>query len=147
MINLKYMDIALSEAKKAFDSNEVPVGCVIVKNSKILATAHNTCIQKNNSTLHAEMNAIEEAITACGQKDLQDCDVYVTLEPCAMCAGALINAKVKRVYIGAMEPKSGCFGSVTDFNQLDFNHRIETYYGIKEDECKDIIKKFFENKR
>ena len=147
MIELKFMETAISEAQKAFLQGEIPVGCVIVKNGKIIARTHNTTQKNKNSVCHAEMNAIMQAIEVTGEKDLRDCDVYVTLEPCPMCAGAFINLKVKRLFIGAPEPKSGCFGSVSDFNMLNFNHKIEVYYGICEDSCKKLMTDFFKSKR
>ena len=141
------MELAIEEAKKAYNSDEVPVGCVITDGKHVISASHNTTESKNNITHHAEMNAINLAIKALGTKDLKNCDVYVTLEPCPMCAGALINSKVKRIYIGAMEPKSGCFGSKIDFNTLGFNHKPEIYYGICEDECSNILTEFFKDKR
>ena len=144
---MKYMESALEEAKKAFGSDEVPVGCVITDGKRIISASHNTTETENDITCHAEINAIKSAIKILKTRDLKNCDVYVTLEPCPMCAGALINAKVKRIYIGAMEPKSGCFGSKIDFNTLGFNHKPEIYYGICEDECSNILTQFFKNKR
>jgi len=142
-----YMNIALEEAKNAFDNNEIPVGCVIVSNGKVIAKSHNTTVSDNNDTHHAEINAINFAIKTLNKKNLTGCEMYVTLEPCPMCAGAIINSKIKRVYIGAQEPKSGCFGSVTDLCNLNFNHKPEVYIGIKEDECKLLMRSFFINKR
>ena len=144
---MKYMDLAIEEAKKASDFDEVPVGCIITDGKSIISSSHNTTEAENDVTCHAEINAIKSAIKTLGTKDLKNCDVYVTLEPCPMCAGALINAKVKRIYIGAMEPKTGCFGSKIDFNSLNFNHKPELYYGICEDECSKLLVDFFKNKR
>ena len=144
---MKYMEFALSEAKKAFMDNEVPVGCVIVKDNNVIASAHNTTISDMNDTHHAEINAINEAIARIGDKNLMGCDMYVTLEPCPMCAGAIINTKIKRIYIGADEPKSGCFGSAIDFNIIGFNHKPEIYHGICEEECKTLMKDYFKCKR
>lgn len=144
---MKHMQEALIEAKKAFEAGEVPVGCVIVKSGKIISSAHNTTEASKDPTCHAEINAIKKALTAVGEKSLTDCEMYVTLEPCAMCAGAVINSKIKRVYIGAQEPKSGCFGSVADLSNIGLNHKPEIYIGICEDECKEILKKFFKDKR
>lgn len=141
------MDYAIKEAKKAYAEDEVPVGCVIVKNNKILASAHNTTIRECNNTKHAEINAINHAIKLLGTKELTECEMYVTLEPCPMCAGAIINTKIKRLYIGAPEPKSGCFGSKTDFSLLEFNHKPEVYHGICEDESKKMLRNFFDKKR
>ncbi len=144
---MKHMQEALIEAKKAFEAGEVPVGCVIVKNGKTISSTHNTTEALKDPTCHAEINAIKKALAAVGEKSLADCELYVTLEPCAMCAGAVINSKIKRVYIGAQEPKSGCFGSVVDLSKAGLNHKPEIYIGICEDECKDILKKFFKDKR
>ena len=141
------MDLAIKEAKKAYNDDEVPVGCVITRNGVVIAKSHNETNAKCNSTCHAEMTAIQKALKKTVNKDLPDCEMYVTLEPCPMCAGAIINAKIKRLYIGAMEPKSGCFGSITDFNKLKFNHKTDVYYGIGEEECANLLKDFFKNKR
>lgn len=147
LIDLKFMDAAIIEAKKAFSDNEVPVGCVIVHNGQIIAQSHNTTEKESDATCHAEINAIKEAEKFLKQKVLNECDMYVTLEPCPMCAGAIINSKIKRIYIGAEEPKSGCFGSKIDFNKIGFNHTPEVYMGINEEECKNLMKDFFEKKR
>ena len=144
---MKYMEMAIEEAKKAYDCDEVPVGCVITDGKSVIASSHNTTESDKDITCHAEINAIKSALKSLGTKDLKNCDVYVTLEPCPMCAGALINAKVKRIYIGAMEPKSGCFGSKIDFNKLGFNHKPEIYYGISEDASSKLMTDFFEKKR
>ncbi len=144
---MKFMDLAIEEAKKAYSEDEVPVGCVITRNGTVIAKAHNETNAKCNSTCHAEVTAIQKALEKTENKDLSDCEMYVTLEPCPMCAGAIINTKIKRLYIGAMEPKSGCFGSITDFNKLNFNHKADVYYGIREEECASILKVFFKNKR
>ncbi len=141
------MNKAIEMAKKAYSMDETPVGCVIVKDGVIIAAEHNTTIKDANATHHAEINAINCASTYVGCSNLSDCELYVTLEPCPMCAGAIINSKIKRVYIGAPEPKSGCFGSVSNFNTLNFNHKPEVYIGICEDECKQIMKDFFKGKR
>ena len=144
---MKLMELAFEEAVKAFNQNEIPVGCVITLNGNVIARAHNTTIAECNNTKHAEINAINQALEFVNQKELKDCEMYVTLEPCPMCAGAIINTKIKRLYIGAQEPKSGCFGSKTDFSTLKFNHSPEVYHGICEDKCKKIMVDFFENKR
>ncbi len=144
---MKFMDLAIEEAKKAYDEDEVPVGCVITHNGAVIAKSHNETNAKNNSTRHAEMIAIEKALEEIEKKDLSNCEMYVTLEPCPMCAGAIINTKLKRLYIGTMEPKSGCFGSIIDFNRLNFNHKVDVYYGIREEECSNIMKDFFKAKR
>lgn len=144
---MKYMDFAVKEAKIANSSDEIPVGCVIVKDGKVIASAHNTCEEEKNSTCHAEINAINIACDFLREKYLDDCEMYVTLEPCAMCAGAIINSRIKRLYIGAMEPKTGCCGSVTDLFNSELNKSTEVYIGINEDECKNLMKNFFRFKR
>ena len=144
---MRYMSYALKEAAKAADEGEVPVGCIIIKDGKVIAASHNTVESSHDATCHAEINAIKAACEKTGEKTLADCEMYVTLEPCPMCAGAVISAKIKRIYIGAQEPKSGCFGSVCDFSVMKFNHKPEIYIGINEDECSQVLKNFFKNKR
>lgn len=144
---LDFMKMAVAEAKKAYNLNEIPVGCVITYKGQVISQAHNTCVEYKDVTCHAELIAIKKAIEYLGEKDLKECDIYVTLEPCPMCAGAIINTKIKRLYIGAMEPKSGCFGSKIDFTRLGFNHSPEVYYGICEDECRKLMKDFFNKLR
>ncbi len=143
---MNFMNEALIEAKKAFDEEEIPVGAVIVKNNKIIARDHNRCESKSDSTLHAEMNVIKKVIKDFGEKVLDGCELYVTVEPCPMCAGAIINSRIKRVYIGCAQPKTGSLGSVCDLSTL-FPHKPEIYFGFCEDECKDLMQKFFEIKR
>lgn len=141
-----YMEEAIKEAKKAYDSGEVPVGCVIVKNKQIIARAHNMTESTNDATGHAELLAIKSALKAEKKKYLEECEIYVTLEPCAMCAGAIINTRIKRLYIGAPEPKTGCCGSVVNlFSEVSGN--TEVYIGMSEDRCKHLLKDFFKSKR
>ena len=143
----KYMEKAIEAAQAAADSGEIPVGVVIVRGGEIIAAASNTVQRDNCPLCHAEINAIAQAAKICG-KYLDDCDMYVTLEPCAMCTGAIINARMKRLYIGAAEPNSGCCGSRYDLvtkNPLCAD--MEVYYGISETKCADIIKSFFEKLR
>ena len=143
----KYMSAALDQAKQAIEQNEVPVGCVIVYNDNIIAKAHNTVEQNKCPTCHAEINAINEAAKVMG-KYLNDCDMYVTLEPCPMCTGAIIGAKIKRLYIGAPDSKTGCCGSNLDIiTKQHFNHKVEVYHGIMESKCSEIISDFFKQKR
>ncbi len=145
---MKYMELALEEAKKAYDADEIPVGTVIVKNNEIIAKAHNTSETECDCTCHAEINAIREACKALGTKTLSDCELYVTIEPCAMCAGAIINARIKRLYISSPEPKTGCCGSRTDLTKSAlFNHNIEVYWGFNEDESRALMQDFFKEKR
>ena len=147
-MNNKFMKEALKEAKKAYEKLEVPVGAVIVKDGKIIARAHNLKETKFDTTKHAEILAIQKASKKLNSWRLLDCEMYVTLEPCSMCAGALINSRVKKVYIGASDEKTGAVGSV--FNLLDdytFNHKVAYEKGIMKDECEDILKDFFRTLR
>ena len=144
----KFMKAALKEAKKAYDKLEVPVGAVIVKDGKIIARAHNLKETKFDTTRHAEILAIQKASKKLNSWRLLDCEMYVTLEPCSMCAGALINSRIKKVYIGASDEKTGAVGSV--LNLLDdytFNHKVEYVKGILQDECEELLKDFFKNLR
>lgn len=144
----KFMKAALKEAKKAYDKLEVPVGAVIVKDRKIIARAHNLKETKNDTTKHAEILAIQKASKKLNSWRLIDCEMYVTLEPCSMCAGALINSRIKKVYIGASDPKTGAVGSV--FNLLEdytFNHKVEYEKGVMQEECENILKEFFKELR
>lgn len=144
----KYMRLALKEAKKAYDKKEIPVGAVIVKDDKVIAKAHNLKEQKNDTTKHAEIMAIQKASKKLGCWRLEDCEMYVTLEPCSMCAGALIQARLKKVYIGTMDYKTGACGSVLNLlNDYKFNHTVELETGILKDECENILKDFFKNLR
>ena len=142
-----FMLEALKEAKKAYNLGEVPVGAVIVKDDKVIAKAHNLCENKNDATMHAELIAIKKAMLKLNTKWLSDCELYVTLEPCPMCAGAIINARVKEVIFGAYDIKGGAVTSKTDLFNLGFNHKPTLYCGIKEKECKELLKDFFKEKR
>lgn len=142
------MKEALKEAKKAFDKEEVPVGAIIVKDGKIIARAHNEKETKNDSTSHAEINAIKKACKKLGSWRLLDCEMYVTLEPCSMCAGALINSRIKKLYIGTDDMKTGACGSVLNLlGDYKFNHKIEVEKYILKDECEKILKSFFKKLR
>ena len=140
----KFMGAALKEAQKAYDKLEVPVGAVIVKDDKIIARAHNLKETKYDTTKHAEILAIQKASKKLESWRLLDCDLYVTLEPCSMCAGAMINSRIRKVYIGASDEKTGAVGSV--FNLLEdytFNHKVEYEKGILKDKCERILSDFF----
>ena len=127
----KYMKEALKEAKKAYDKEEVPVGAIIVKDGKIIARAHNLKETKKDTTYHAEILAIQKASKKLEAWRLEECEMYVTLEPCSMCAGALIQSRIKKVYIGTMDYKTGACGSVFNlFNDYTFNHKVECEIGI-----------------
>lgn len=143
-----FMHKALEEAQKAFEKDEVPVGAVIVRNGGIIAAGHNCRESLKDATAHAEMIAIKKACEALGGWRLIDCEMFVTLEPCAMCSGAILQARIERLYIGAMDPKGGTAGSVLDiFEDYHFNHKTEVIKGILEDECSQILKDFFKRKR
>jgi tRNA(adenine34) deaminase len=143
-----FMQKALEEAQKAYDKDEVPVGAVIVRNGEIIAVGHNCRELSKDATAHAEMLAIREACEVLGGWRLLDCDMYVTLEPCSMCSGAILQARIERLYIGTMDPKGGAAGSILNlFEDYHFNHKTEVIKGILEDECSQILKDFFKRKR
>lgn len=147
-IKEKFMKEALKEAKKAYNKLEVPVGVVIVKNNQIIARAHNIKEQKQDTTKHAEILAIQKASKKLGNWRLTDCEIYVTLEPCSMCAGALINSRIKKVYIGTSDAKTGACGSVLNLlKDYKFNHNVEIETGILQEECETMLKKFFKELR
>lgn len=140
----EFMKIALTEAKKAFNKEEVPVGAVIVQNGKVIAKAHNLKETKNDTTCHAEILAIQKASKKLKKWRLTDCEMYVTLEPCSMCAGALINCRLKKLYIGTMDTKTGACGSVLNLlRDYKFNHIVEIETGILRQDCEKILKDFF----
>ena len=144
----KFMKEAIKQARKAYDKLEVPVGAVIVKDGKIIARAYNQKETKNDTTNHAEILAIKKASKKLESWRLIDCDMYVTLEPCSMCAGALIQSRIRKVYIGAPDAKTGACGSV--FNLLEdykFNHKVEVETGILQSECEEMLKSFFKELR
>lgn len=144
----KFMKEALKEAKKAYKKLEVPVGAVIVKDDKIIARAHNIKEEKKDTTKHAEIIAIQKASKKLENWRLTDCEMYVTLEPCSMCAGALIGARIKKVYIGTMDEKTGACGSVLNLlKDYKFNHQVEVESGILQKECEELLKDFFKKLR
>lgn len=144
----KYMRAALKEAQKAYNKGEIPVGAVIVKDDKIIARAHNLKELKKDTTKHAEIIAIQKASKKLESWRLEDCEMYVTLEPCSMCAGALIQSRIKKVYIGTMDYKTGACGSVLNLlNDYKFNHYVEIENGILKNECENMIKQFFKELR
>lgn len=152
MVNLgneeKYMLEALKEAKKAYKKGEIPVGAIIVKNGEIIARGHNLKEIKNDTTNHAEIIAIQKASKKLEAWRLEDCEMYVTLEPCTMCAGAMINSRIKKVIIGTKDPKTGACGSVLNlFEDYTFNHKVEYKFGVLQAECEKIIKDFFKDLR
>ncbi len=144
----RFMKEALKEAKKAYDKLEVPVGCVIVKDGKIISRAHNLKETKKDTTKHAEILAIQKASKRIDAWRLLDCDMYVTLEPCSMCAGAIINSRIRNLYIGTMDKKTGAAGSVLNlFEDFTFNHKVIVETGILQTQCEKILKDFFKELR
>ena len=140
----KYMKAAIREAKKAYALDEVPIGCVIVQDGTIIARGYNRRNTEGNTLAHAELTAIKKASKKTGDWRLEDCTMYVTLEPCQMCAGALMQSRIDRVVIGSMNPKAGCAGSVMNLLQEPgFNHQVELEKGILEEECSTMLKEFF----
>ncbi|MDD5584351.1 MAG: tRNA adenosine(34) deaminase TadA [Candidatus Omnitrophica bacterium] len=142
-----YMQGALAEAAYAFKEDEVPVGAVIVHRDVIIARAHNQVERLCDPTAHAEMIALTQASGLLKSKWLNDCTLYVTIEPCSMCAGALVLSRVNRIVFGAPDPKTGAFGSKLDINILKLNHRIKVKKGVLEEECSRLLKDFFAGKR
>lgn len=148
MNNEKWMKEAIKQAKKAAQKDEVPIGCVIVKDDQIVARAYNKREMKQCSTAHAEILAIEKACKKLGSWRLEDCDLYVTLEPCPMCSGAIIQSRIRNVIFGAYDPKGGCMGSNMNINDVrGFNHYPDIEGGILQDECSRLLKEFFKAKR
>lgn len=142
-----YMKTALEEAYKAFAEGEIPVGAVIVKDDKIIAQAHNTREKSKNSLGHAEINAINKACEELESWRLDGCALYVTLEPCPMCAGAIISSRIERVIFGAFDEKQGCLGSVCDMSAMKFSSTPFVKSGVLNRECEEILKNFFKNLR
>lgn len=139
-----FMKEALKEAYKAYELNEVPIGAVIVRNGEIVGRGYNQKETLKDATLHAEISAIKDACKNLGGWRLPGCTMYVTLEPCAMCAGALINARIERLVIGTVDLKTGACGSVLNIVQLDkLNHKIDVQFEVLQEECSNILKTFF----
>ncbi len=144
----QYMKEAIRQAKKAYALREVPIGCVIVYEGKILARGYNRRNTDKNTLAHAELIAIKRASKKLGDWRLEGCTIYITLEPCQMCAGAIIQARVSKVVIGSMNPKAGCAGSVLNLLQMSaFNHQAELKKGVLEDECSHMLSEFFRELR
>ncbi len=143
-----FMKEALKEARKAYEINEVPIGAVIVRNGEIVGRGFNQKETLKDATLHAEISAIKDACRNLGGWRLPGCTMYVTLEPCSMCAGALVNARLERLVIGASDYKTGACGSVLNIVQMEkLNHQVDVQSGVLENECSDILKMFFEELR
>ena len=143
MTDQELMQTALEEARLAFEAGEVPVGAVIAKDGEIVARAHNLRETGKNALYHAELMAIDKACQALGGWRLWQCELFVTLEPCPMCSGAIINARLDRVVYGARDPKAGCAGSVADLFVMPFNHTPVIRSGILEEECAQLLSDFF----
>ena len=140
----KYMLEAIKQAKKAENVGDVPIGCVIVCDGKIIARGYNKRNKKKSTLCHAEIEAIGKATKKVGDWRLENCTMYVTLEPCPMCAGAIVQARINRVVVGAMNPKADCAGSIVNLLQMDgFNHKVELTTGVREKECGDLLSNFF----
>lgn len=142
-----YMELALKQAEKAALENEVPIGAVIVHEDKVIASTYNQRKSTEKATAHAEILAIEEANKILGSWRLDTCTLYVTIEPCPMCAGAIIQSRMKRIVYGSKEPKFGAHTSQVNLFEVPFNHSVEVKAGILEEECSIIMKKFFQNLR
>lgn len=140
----KYMNEALKQAKKAYALGEVPIGCVIVHHGKIIARGYNRRNTDKNTLSHAEITAIHKASKRLGDWRLEECTLYVTLEPCQMCAGAIVQARVTRVVMGSMNAKAGCGGSILNILEMpEFNHQVEVTRGVMEEQCSNMLKEFF----
>ena len=143
-----FMRAALKQAQKAYEKNEVPIGCVIVHEGKIIARGYNRRNTDKSTLAHAEITAIRKAAKKLGDWRLEECTLYVTLEPCPMCAGAIVQARITECVIGCMNPKAGCAGSVTNLLEMDgFNHKVIVRHGILEEECSAMLKTFFRELR
>ncbi len=144
----KYMKEAIRQAKKAYAIGEVPIGCVIVYQDNIVGRGYNRRMTDKNTLSHAELNAIRKASKVMGDWRLDDCEMFVTLEPCQMCSGAIVQSRIRKVYIGSMNPKAGCAGSIMNLLQVpEFNHQVELERGIMEDTCSQMLKQFFRELR
>jgi tRNA(adenine34) deaminase len=147
-IEEKYMKEAIRLAKKAYAIGEVPIGCVIVHDDRIIGRGYNRRNKDGNVLAHAELIAMRKACKVLDDWRLEDCTMYVTLEPCQMCAGAIVQARLDKVVIGCMNPKAGCAGSVLNLLQMrEFNHQVEMEIGILEDSCSQLLKDFFRELR
>lgn len=144
----KYMKEALKQAKKAYALGEVPIGCVIVYEDKIIARGYNRRNTDKNTLAHAEITAINRASKKLGDWRLEDCTLYVTLEPCQMCAGAIVQSRITNVVMGCMNPKAGCGGSILNILEMpEFNHQVNVLRGVMEEECSQILQDFFKELR
>lgn len=143
-----YMKEAIKQARKAEALNEVPIGCVIVRDGQIIARGYNRRNTDRCTLAHAEILAIKKASRVIGDWRLEDCTLYVTLEPCQMCAGAIVQARTSRVVMGAMNPKAGCGGSILNLLEMDeFNHKVDVTRGVMQEECRQMMQEFFKRLR
>ena len=146
--HIKYMKAAVKQAQKAYQLGEVPIGCVIVHEGKIIARGYNRRNTDKNTLAHAEITAINRASKKIGDWRLEECTLYVTLEPCQMCAGAIVQARIPSVVMGCMNPKAGCAGSILNLlNMPEFNHQVDVTRGILEEECSQMLKQLFKELR
>ncbi|MBQ2744593.1 MAG: tRNA adenosine(34) deaminase TadA [Lachnospiraceae bacterium] len=144
----KYMKEAIKQAYKAYALGEVPIGCVIVYEDKIIARGYNRRVTDKNTLSHAELNAIKKASKKLGDWRLDNCEMYITLEPCQMCSGAIVQSRIKKVYAGCMNPKAGCAGSILNLlNVPQFNHKVEFEKDILHDECSQMLTSYFKEMR
>lgn len=144
----RYMKKAILQAKKAYALDEVPIGCVIVYKDKIIARGYNRRNTDKNALAHAEISAIKKASKKLGDWRLEDCTLYVTLEPCQMCAGAIVQARISRTVIGSMNPKAGCGGSILNLLEMhEFNHQVDVTRGVLDEECSNMLTTFFKELR
>ena len=146
-MNERFMKRAIELAKRSALEGEVPVGAVVVKDDEIVGEGRNRRERGKNALYHAEIEAIDSACKKLGGWRLWQCELYVTLEPCPMCAGAIINSRIKKVYYGAYDKKAGSFGSVADFNIIPYNHKPEIISGVMADACSELLTDFFKNLR
>ena len=146
--HIAFMQEALSEARRGFDMDEIPIGCIIVHEGKIIGRGANERMNRKNVLFHAEITAINQACGVIGDWRLEECTLYVTLEPCPMCAGAIVQARIPQVVFGAKNPKAGCAGSVLDIlNEPKFNHQVNVTSGVCESECAGLMVEFFKRFR
>ena len=147
-MDVKYMKEAIRQARKAYALREVPIGCVIVYEDKIIGRGYNRRTIDKNTLAHAELQAIRKASRRMDDWRLEECTMYVTLEPCQMCSGAIVQSRMKRVVVGCMNPKAGCAGSIMNLLQVpQFNHQVELTTGVLEEECRLMLKSFFKELR
>ena len=147
-IDEKYMRQAIRQAKKAYELDETPIGCVIVREGKVIGRGYNRRNTDKNPLAHAEITAIRKASRKLGDWRLEECTLYVTLEPCQMCAGAIVQSRVARVVAGCMNPKAGCAGSILNLLDMkEFNHQVQLETGVMEEECSALMKEFFKELR